>query len=52
LETQKDLTEDARESINATIAALEQQQTNALIKIEEERYAKELELQKAAIEMS
>ena len=51
LETQKDLTEDARESINATIAALEQQQTNALIKIEEERYAKELELQKAAIEM-
>ena len=51
LETQKDLTEDARESINATIAALEQQQTNALIKIEEDRYAKELELQKAAIEM-
>lgn len=51
LETQKDLTEDARESINTTITALEQQQTNALIKIEEERYAKELELQKAAIEM-
>lgn len=51
LETQKDLTENARESINATIAALEQQQTNELIKIEEERYAKELDLQKAAIEM-
>lgn len=51
LETQKDLTENARESINATIAALEQRQTNEIIKIEEERYAKELELQKAAIEM-
>ena len=51
LEIQKDLTEDARESINATIAALEQRQTNEIIKIEEERYAKELELQKAAIEM-
>ena len=51
LETQKDLTETARENINATIAALEQQQTNELIKIEEERYAKELELQKRAIEL-
>ena len=51
LETQKDLTENARESINATIAALEQQQTNELIKIENERYAKELELQKKAIEL-
>lgn len=51
LETQKDLTENARESINATIAALEQKQTNEIIKIEEERYAKELEMQKAAIEM-
>jgi hypothetical protein len=51
LETQKDLTEDARESINATIAALEQRQTNEIIKIEEERYAKELELQKAAIDL-
>lgn len=51
LETQKDLTETARESINATIVALEEQQTRELIKIEEERYAKELELQKAAIEM-
>ena len=51
LETQKDLTENARESINATIAALEQRQTNEIIKIEEERYAKELELQKAAIEL-
>ncbi len=51
LETQKDLTEVARENINATIAALEQQQTNELIKIEEERYAKELELQKKAIEL-
>lgn len=51
LETQKDLTEVARENINATIAALEQQQTNELIKIEEERYEKELELQKKAIEL-
>lgn len=51
LETQKDLTENARESINATITALEQQQTNEIIKIEEERYAKELELQKAAIDL-
>lgn len=51
LETQKDLSVTARESINATIAALEQQQTNEIIKIEEERYAKELELQKATIEM-
>lgn len=51
LETQKDLTENARESINATIAALEQQQTNELIKIENERYAKELDLQKKAIEL-
>ena len=51
LETQKDLTETARESINDTIVALEQQQTRELIKIEEERYAKELEMQKAAIEM-
>lgn len=51
LETQKDLTENARENINATIAALEKQQTNELIKIEEERYSKELELQKKAIEL-
>lgn len=51
LETQKDLTETARESINDTIVALEEQQTRELIKIEEERYAKELEMQKAAIEM-
>lgn len=51
LETQKDLTENARENINATITALEKQQTNELIKIEEERYRKELELQKKAIEL-
>ena len=51
LETQKDLTENARENINATIAALEKQQTNEIIKIEEERYRKELELQKKAIEL-
>ncbi len=51
LETQRDLTENARENINATIAALEQKQTNEIIKIEEERYAKELELQKAAIDL-
>ena len=51
LETQRDLTENARENINATIAALEQKQTNEIIKIEEERYTKELELQKAAIDL-
>lgn len=51
LETESDLTETARESINATIVALEQQQTNELLKIEEERYKKELELQKQALQL-
>ena len=51
LETEKNLTADARESINMTISALEEKQTAELIKIEEERYSKELELQKKAIEL-
>lgn len=51
LETQKDLTETARENINATIAALEKKQTDEIIKIEEDRYRKELELQKQALEL-
>lgn len=51
LETEKNLTADARESINLTIAALEEKQTAEIIKIEEERYAKELEVQKRAIEL-
>ena len=51
VETQKALTETARENINANIAALERQQTAEIIKIETERYERELELQKKAIEL-
>lgn len=51
LDTEKDLTAVSRENMNMQIQALEQQQTNELIKIEEERYLKELELQKKAIEL-
>lgn len=51
LDTETTLTEMARENINITIAALEKQQTAEMIKIEEERYSKELELQKKAIEL-
>ena len=45
-----DLTATAREAMNATIAALEKQQTDALLKIENERQLQELELQKKSIE--
>lgn len=51
LETEKNLTADARENINMTISALEEKQTAEIVKIEEERYTKELELQKKAIEL-
>ena len=50
LQTEKDLTATAREAMNATIAALEKQQTDALLKIENERQLQELELQKKSIE--
>lgn len=51
LQTEKDLSETGREAINATITALEQQQTNALLKIEQERQLQELALQKDGIEL-
>ena len=51
LQTEKDLSETGREAINATITALEQQQTNALLKIEQERQLQELALQKNGIEL-
>lgn len=51
LQTEKDLTETGRQAINATITALEQQQTEALLKIEQERQMQELELQKQSIEL-
>lgn len=50
LTTENGLTVQARESINLTILALEQQQTNALLKIEQERQIQSLELQKRSIE--
>ncbi len=51
LQTEKDLSGTGREAINATITALEQQQTNALLKIEQERQLQELALQKNGIEL-
>ena len=51
LQTEKDLSETGREAINATITALEQQQTKALLKIEQERQLQELALQKYGIEL-
>lgn len=51
LKTESDISKEERESINAQISALEQQQTNAIIKIEEERALKELEMQKKSIEL-
>lgn len=51
LQTEKDLNETGRQAINATITALEQQQTEALLKIEQERQLQELELQKESIEL-
>ena len=51
LQTEKDLSETGREAINATITALEQQQTKALLEIEQERQLQELALQKNGIEL-
>lgn len=51
LKTEKDLNETGRQAINATITALEQQQTEALLKIEQNRQLQELALQKESIEL-
>lgn len=51
LQTEKDLNETGRQAINATITALEQQQTKALLKIEQDRQLQELALQKENIEL-
>lgn len=51
LQTEKDLNETGRQAINATITALEQQQTEALLKIEQGRQLQELALQKESIEL-
>lgn len=51
LKTEKDLNETGRQAINATITALEQQQTEALLKIEQDRQLQELALQKESIEL-
>lgn len=51
LQTEKDLNETGRQAINATITALEQQQTEALLKNEQDRQLQELALQKESIEL-
>lgn len=51
LQTEKDLNETGRQAINATIEALEKQQTDALLKIEQDRQLQELALQKESIEL-
>lgn len=51
LATEKNLTVADKEAINNTIKALEKQQTNALLKIEEERQQKMLEAQKRGLEL-
>lgn len=51
LQTEKDLNETGRQAINATITVLEQQQTEALLKIEQDRQLQELALQKENIEL-
>jgi hypothetical protein len=51
LQTEKDLNETGRQAISATITALEQQQTKALLKIEQDRQLQELALQKESIEL-
>ena len=51
LQTEKDLNETGRQAINATITALEQQQTEAFLKIEQDRQLQELALQKENIEL-
>nr|UVM82922.1 MAG: minor tail protein [Bacteriophage sp.] len=51
LQTEKDLNETGRQAINATIEALEKQQTEALLKIEQDRQLQELAMQKESIEL-
>lgn len=51
LQTEKDLNETGRQAINSTITVLEQQQTKALLKIEQDRQLQELALQKESIEL-
>lgn len=51
LATEKDLTAKGREAINATIIVLEQQQTQELLKIEQDRQLQELKLQKESIDL-
>ena len=51
LQTEKDLNETGRQAINATITALEQQQTEALLKTEQDRQLQELASQKESIEL-
>lgn len=51
LQTEKNLNKTGRQAINATITALEQQQTEELLKIEQERQLQELALQKESIEL-
>lgn len=51
LETQKELTQTEREAINAQILLLEQQQTDALLKLEKDRQIKELQAQQETIDL-
>lgn len=51
LATDKNLNISGRNAINETIKALEQKQTEDLLRIEQERQIKELELQKQSIEL-
>lgn len=51
LATEKDLTTQGGEAINAQIEVLEQQLTNDLLRLEQERQAEELKLQQRGIEL-
>lgn len=51
LATEKDLTTEGRAAINAHIEVLEQQLTNDLLRLEQERQAEELKLQQQGIEL-
>ena len=51
LATEKDLTTEGRAAINAQIEVLEQQLTNDLLRLEQERQAEELKLQQQGIEL-
>ena len=51
LATEKDLTTQGREAINGQIEVLEQQLTNDLLRLEQERQAEELKLQQQGIEL-